>query len=343
MLIFRKVDELNDRDSMIDRGGCLKHSGPDTKLQIRLMYTASMATTASGEEHYLLRRTQEEADRLNAQHKLFVSKTGLLHPEIPRRPDFKVADIGTGTGAFLLDMASQSAKGQYRGFDISSAHFPSPEALAKGVDISFLKQNILEPFPSEFNGYFDIAHLRLLILALASPPQWADAITNVLPILKPGGWVQWVEIDIRSCRVVPVSTEEADLARIKKIATEFQQILDTWMPLNSGPWSMASMIAELFEEKGLQSINSRRQVWIEDSPSRETILGMNRNLISVIRNAWPMMLKRMGPVDAVGMTSPEGVTAFIDRLEDAIGGSNGAPLRASLSLDVWTTVGSKKA
>ncbi|KAH8797157.1 hypothetical protein F5884DRAFT_839197 [Xylogone sp. PMI_703] len=53
----------------------------------------------------------------------------------------------------------------------------------------------MEPVPSEYLGYFDVVHVRLLVCAL-SDPRYKDPnaiIRNFLSLLKPNGLLQWCD------------------------------------------------------------------------------------------------------------------------------------------------------
>lgn len=61
--------------------------------------------------------------------------------------------------------------------------------------VAFDTLNILEPIPDKYKAQFDLVHLRLLVCGLPTG-LWQTAAGNVLQLLKPGGWVQWMEIDV---------------------------------------------------------------------------------------------------------------------------------------------------
>ncbi|KAF7934066.1 uncharacterized protein EAE97_008426 [Botrytis byssoidea] len=81
------------------------------------------------EPGYVLVRDMHASIRLNLQHYFWKDGLGyLLHPSIPPpppRPKYRVADLGTGTGIWPLDLARRlPPTAQLCGFDISSAQFP---------------------------------------------------------------------------------------------------------------------------------------------------------------------------------------------------------------------------
>ena len=102
----------------------------------------------------------------------------------------KVADVGTGTGAFLIHLAAEYPAATLRGFDISSELFPAPEKLPNNVEL--LVMDVKNPPPLSEQSCYDIVHVRLLTAAM-KPGDWEVAVRNVCQLLRPGGALQWEE------------------------------------------------------------------------------------------------------------------------------------------------------
>ncbi|KAI1758443.1 S-adenosyl-L-methionine-dependent methyltransferase [Xylaria castorea] len=138
-------------------------------------------------------RIEEIPGRLDEQH-FFTTKTlgFLIHPSIPiTSPTVKIADIGTGTGIWLFDIAkSLPPTCQLTGFDITSAAFPPPQSWPPNV--SFKTQDMLLPLPASEIGTYDIVAVRFVSSA-TTRAEWARAIENLIKLLKPGGWLQWID------------------------------------------------------------------------------------------------------------------------------------------------------
>lgn len=151
-----------------------------------------------------------ESDRLHFQHNVFLELTGTICPaaawkSLPDNPH--VADIGTGTGIWLRaasDTLAQHGKegAILDGFDMDNTKFLDPSSLGKNV--SFYVQNVLEPFPQNFLGKYDMVHVRLLMYGLKEG-EWAPVLQNLVTLLKPGGWLFWEETGYTSWASVPPS------------------------------------------------------------------------------------------------------------------------------------------
>ncbi|RMY72366.1 hypothetical protein D0863_04554 [Hortaea werneckii] len=154
-----------------------------------------MASNQGQDTYTGLTRDQEESQRLNLQHDLYIKSTGFhLHPRIAATlpADAHIAEVATGTGIWLRSLAasSQSSPGwKYTGFDISPEQFP-PDPDRKGIGFRVL--DILKPPPEEEKGKYDVVHVRLLVCGLKAT-DWLHAAEHILALLKPGGWIQWHE------------------------------------------------------------------------------------------------------------------------------------------------------
>ncbi|KAJ0418714.1 S-adenosyl-L-methionine-dependent methyltransferase [Aspergillus carlsbadensis] len=147
-------------------------------------------------ERYPLGRDTAESQRLNEQHRLLIDIVdGAIDSSIPLDRISSVADVATGTGVWLWDAQQALSKVAdnsprcFHGFDISSAQFP---AAPERVELSL--HDVLTPFPPEHQGRYDLVHVRLLVTALGES-DFEIAVRNLSSILKPGGYLQWVEID----------------------------------------------------------------------------------------------------------------------------------------------------
>jgi hypothetical protein len=108
-------------------------------------------------------------------------------------PGCRVVDVGTGTGIFLKDL-SQHVKDpsiHLYGFDISEDQFPPPSQLASNISLNV--GDAKKGFPEKYHGQFDIVHLRLLFAATNCVQDWHDIARNSMALLKPGGYLQWLE------------------------------------------------------------------------------------------------------------------------------------------------------
>lgn len=146
-------------------------------------------------------RDTEESTRLDFQH-VFLKSTfadRLLHPRIPDLgPGAYVADVGTGNGVWLNDLArtlagdnkdanyknnsasqANSRAAQLVGFDVTSEKF----AEQNETGVKMVVHDCTERFPQEWWGLFDVVHLRLLVYAIRE----ADVkrvVWNVIELLR---------------------------------------------------------------------------------------------------------------------------------------------------------------
>ncbi|TGO34624.1 hypothetical protein BHYA_0189g00120 [Botrytis hyacinthi] len=140
-----------------------------------------------------MRRNESESRRLHEQFDLLSRNIGyLIHPSIAAKlpPSLTIADIGTGTGLFLSQLAQEYPDAILHGFDISPKLFPPQESLSPQVSLSVL--NIKETPPPFTHNKYDLIHIRPLATGI-NPTEWKPIVQNLLKLLKPGGAIQWEE------------------------------------------------------------------------------------------------------------------------------------------------------
>ncbi|KAF2092819.1 hypothetical protein NA57DRAFT_12239, partial [Rhizodiscina lignyota] len=130
--------------------------------------------------------------RLNLFHLLWKQRFDdrLLDPSIPiDRSDLKVADVGTGSGIWALDVFKSLPKGTIvDGLDIDLSQAPTKASLPK--NISFRHYNYYETPEPELLGRYDIVHIRHTTTTIRNNDPF-EVIQNVSKLLKPGGYLQF--------------------------------------------------------------------------------------------------------------------------------------------------------
>ncbi|KAI3332300.1 hypothetical protein HD806DRAFT_480081 [Xylariaceae sp. AK1471] len=215
-------------------------------------------SSAAKSDGYRLGRSYVAASRLNLQHFMYKDAQGfLLHPVIQAylrckeesrqtgsEDSLQIADLATGTGLWLLDLVkSPEVRGsdvQYHGFDISRALFPHTYWLPKNVVLSTL--NLLQEPPQALHGQFDVVHLRL-VLSLVGSGSPKPIIRHIKMLLKPGGYMQWDELDPLNHYDILIPEPEG---RAPDVKAAFQRIKDL------ADWSWIGKLPQTLLEEGFQ-------------------------------------------------------------------------------------------
>ncbi|RKP27760.1 S-adenosyl-L-methionine-dependent methyltransferase [Syncephalis pseudoplumigaleata] len=96
-------------------------------------------------------------------------------------------DLGTGSGIWLMEMASEHADCEFVGVDIVLP----PTLDLKPANCEFAVANILEGLPYPDNS-FDFVHHRFMNLAI--PEQmWPVYVHECARVCAPNGWIEMVE------------------------------------------------------------------------------------------------------------------------------------------------------
>ncbi|KAK3326662.1 hypothetical protein B0H66DRAFT_551472 [Apodospora peruviana] len=193
--------------------------------------------------------------RLVFQHYLWNDITGnLIHPDIladltatttPTDSDVQlnVADVGTGTGVWALDVARRSGthgiKFNVHGFDISDDQFP-PDYLLPSNCLLSVSDALATPL-EELHSTFDIVHIAHFACVRALGEDPSPVIAHALALLKPGGWIQWDEWARDDQGKVPLVTQ-APSPRCDWVLDVSSKIFPRWLLDIAGHLSKHGML-----------------------------------------------------------------------------------------------------
>ncbi|MCJ1433764.1 hypothetical protein MMC27_003129 [Xylographa pallens] len=178
----------------------------------------------NSEEATQKRRAQR---RLNCQHYLWRETLNfLISPNISIGPTPRVADVGTGTGIWLLDLAKNlPSSAQLEGFDISSTGYPPKEWLPSNVELRLW--NVFDEPPEHMHEKYDVVHLRLFLVVVDDNDP-STILRHCLKILKPGGFLQWEEYDLHA-RTVVTSGSSVPKEHTQRLADFVKRDIHKWV------------------------------------------------------------------------------------------------------------------
>ncbi|PYH38097.1 class I SAM-dependent methyltransferase [Aspergillus neoniger CBS 115656] len=245
----------------------------------------------AAQDKYCFERDKKESERLDSQHRVLVRISGdtLIHPSIPIEDIRSVADIATGTGIWLRDLKRSLDTPQvdryYHGFDISSEQFPDNPGA-----IQFSVHDLTVPFPQEHWGRYDLVHVRLLVAALEEP-DYKAAIANISRILKPGGYLQWEEIDA-----------ETYLTQGYPVLSELYRCFDYGLTAE-GKCFQAS--AKVYEETRAAKFVGVERLCYDSHKIPDLRYDVEERLAAIIRTLYVFLLLRSKQVDTAEVASQE--------------------------------------
>ena len=146
------------------------------------------------DEHgYILDRRHLATARLNLQYFLWQRILKFtIHPSVRLPPAPNIADVATGTGLWMLDAAQERPNARLHGYDVDTTQAPAPGWLPANARID--RWDIFQDPPAQALGSYDLVHVRLLVLVLSGlDPR--PVIRRLSSLLKPGGWLQWEDLD----------------------------------------------------------------------------------------------------------------------------------------------------
>ena len=148
---------------------------------------------SNADDTYVLNRDFTASTRLNCQHYMWQQEIRFnLHPSIPEAASgAAIADVAAGTGVWLIEVAKQYPLVDCLGLDISTTQSPPKAWLPSNVD--FKVWDFTEKPPASLSGRFDVVHIRLIGIVFDHEP--IKAIQNMASLLKPGGYLQWEEME----------------------------------------------------------------------------------------------------------------------------------------------------
>ncbi|KAJ4465077.1 hypothetical protein J3R30DRAFT_2951639 [Lentinula aciculospora] len=165
---------------------------------------------------YLLPADEVETQRLNKQHDIIVRafEHRLVIAPVNLQSGDPVLESAAGSGIWALkffeNIRADGVIVDMECIDISSKQFPATHP----PQMHFSENSITKLPNPEWNNRFSYIHQRLLIGAM-NDTLWRSAVAEIFRVLKPGGWVELLEIDFKLLRwgVGPHSKRLAGLIR----------------------------------------------------------------------------------------------------------------------------------
>ncbi|OXV05603.1 hypothetical protein Egran_06629 [Elaphomyces granulatus] len=132
---------------------------------------------------------EQELDRLNVQHYLYKMANEDRLFFSPLTDPKKILDVGTGTGIWAIEMAALFPEATITGTDLSPVQ---PNEVPENVH--FLVDDATEEDWMWGPDHFDLVHLANMGGSFSCP---IDIMRTASIRIKPGGYLEWHEIDPR--------------------------------------------------------------------------------------------------------------------------------------------------
>ncbi|EPS28177.1 hypothetical protein PDE_03123 [Penicillium oxalicum 114-2] len=202
----------------------------------------------------------EEAQSLDLQQLLFhrIFDGRLIFPPL-RRLD-RILDCGHGAASWATDVAEHYPGCEVIGVDIAPHMSPDnvPDNLWLQID------DLNRPFTFPAN-HFDLVHSRLLASGI-DRSRWPSYVRDIVRVLRPGGWVQMVEIYFN---VQSDNGSITDSHALRRWSTQYMRSLDDRKDLRVGP-----RLQDLLAQAGLSEVETKMiplplTAWSSDPRMRE--------------------------------------------------------------------------
>ncbi|KAL9110401.1 MAG: hypothetical protein Q9227_005132 [Pyrenula ochraceoflavens] len=191
---------------------------------------------------YMLNRGYAAACRLNLQFYLWKDALGFnCHPSIPIQSGSRIADVATGTATWSIEVARAMPGVHIDALDIDLTQAPHPQWLPPNITLR--EWDIFQDVPNDLIGKYDCVDLRLLVLVVEGADRARAVIRNLLKLLKPGGYLQWDELDCVNMHIKRVHDGISSPA--------FDQLRDMGWSAGRHDWTLG--LAKLIEEEGLEN------------------------------------------------------------------------------------------
>ncbi|KAF9065748.1 hypothetical protein BDP27DRAFT_1424490 [Rhodocollybia butyracea] len=145
--------------------------------------------------NYLLPADSAETERLNLQHRILTKafEDRLVLAPITLRSNDRVLESGAGTGIWAQEFSAFHSQNNVlldiECIDISDKQFPHEYPS----NIHFSIRSVID-LPQEWQNSFSYVHQRLLVAAM-NDSRWNTAIDQLYNVLKPGAWIELVEVE----------------------------------------------------------------------------------------------------------------------------------------------------
>ncbi|KAI0505317.1 methyltransferase SirN-like protein [Xylaria bambusicola] len=148
------------------------------------------------EAEYLLPEPEKEISRLTEQDAVIthiMENKRILAPMDFTRPGLTILDSGTADGLFLRSIQPNLLEPYtLLGTDVMRNFFPSIVPPHTTFEI----HDIAEPWPAKLHGTCDLVHQRFTIPGGTKKATARDIVGYLCQLVKPGGWIQLVEMDV---------------------------------------------------------------------------------------------------------------------------------------------------
>lgn len=161
--------------------------------------------------------------------------------------------------------AKLPASVQLDGLDVSLHAAPPSTCLPANVTLRHW--DIKEPPPSDIVGVYDVVHLRNFIFVL-SEDDLPGVLANITKLLRPGGYLQWGEVDMASWHVEKTNPD-CKTAALEKLFRQTQS-QDTRL---EAVWT--TRLAGQLDAAGFEAIESE----VRDMPPHLELATQENNLM----------------------------------------------------------------
>ncbi|ORX46727.1 S-adenosyl-L-methionine-dependent methyltransferase, partial [Hesseltinella vesiculosa] len=112
-----------------------------------------------------------------------------------------VLEIGTGAGTWLMEMATDFPLSDFYGIDIGDMF---PKSI-KPSNTHFLHHDVFSGGTLPFeNDQFDYVFMRQMLLSM-SDKQLNPLLSDIVRVLKPGGYLEIVDVELKFQRPGPTT------------------------------------------------------------------------------------------------------------------------------------------
>lgn len=220
----------------------------------------------------MLGHGHREAARLHIQDWIWRTLLGCqIRPTIyeklaaKRPPEVNIVDVGTGNCIWLLSASIANPQWSFTGLDVSSAMFPPAHEMPDNVRLDG-NCDVFGQFAPDMYQKFDMVHVRAFgaIVKFGNPEPLTK---NLIKLLKPGGFIQWDDIDLTSFAVhgQNPSTPIADSAFFWEKWHGMNKNMDlaySWVPHIAQ--TVAKTGFEIIEDLRLPDLPALHTAWTEN-------------------------------------------------------------------------------